>query len=428
MNVKVRPYKRGGWEVDIALEFPNGEKWRERLKSPVRSPAASLRWGKERAVYVLTHWKEVAQPQNIETEITDPQIARPLIVRRPIVKPQITAPQAKPISRVPTLAEFQERFLRDYALANRQKPSTIDSKKSMLKNHLVPLFGKMRLDEIRTADVQRLKSKLAHRKVKTVNHALNLLSVILRVALKWEVIDRMPCQIELLKGPPPEMHFYDFEEHHRLVQAASELDPRIHLLVLLGCDAGLRCGEILALEWGDIDFRRNLITVSRSEWRGQVTVPKGGRSRRVPMTRQLAEALQGLRHLRSARVFWREDGHAKVARPLLCKWLARAQHRAGLKDNGGLHIMRHTFCSHLAMQGVPVNAIKELAGHQDLMTTMRYMHLSPSAKEAAVLALEDREAALARQRQAESAAAKKRVTQEPITQPIGCAKMEAERS
>ena len=112
----------------------------------------------------------------------------------------------------------------------------------------------------------------------------------------------MPCHGELLKGPPPKRGFYNFEEHKRLVEAAAELDQRIHLLVLLGCDAGLRCGEIVALQWDDIDFRRNVITVSRSEWRGVITVPKGARSRRVPMTALLAQTLQKLRRLRGARV------------------------------------------------------------------------------------------------------------------------------
>ena len=207
----------------------------------------------------------------------------------------------------------------------------------------------------------------------------------------------MPCEIELLKSTSPEMEFYDFDQHKKLVDAAIELDERIHLLVLLGCDAGLRCGEIVALEWSDIDFKRNVITISRSEWRGKVTVPKGGRSRRVPMTKALAQELQKLRHLRGPRVFWREDGHEKLARPLLRKWLSRAQRKAGLRDNGGLHIMRHTFCSHLAMLGKPVNAIKELAGHRDVKTTMRYMHLSPAEKETAVKALDGREAMLSKE-------------------------------
>ena len=56
------------------------------------------------------------------------------------------------------------------------------------------------------------------------------------------------------------------------------------------------------------------------------------------------------------------------------------------------HILRHTFCSHLAMRGAPAMAIKELAGHADLSTTQRYMHLSPAEKDKAILLLDDRPA------------------------------------
>ena len=52
--------------------------------------------------------------------------------------------------------------------------------------------------------------------------------------------------------------------------------------------------------------------------------------------------------------------------------------------------MRHTFCSHLAMRGAPARAIQELAGHQDLGTTQRYMHLSPAAIEGAIRLLDQR--------------------------------------
>ena len=54
----------------------------------------------------------------------------------------------------------------------------------------------------------------------------------------------------------------------------------------------------------------------------------------------------------------------------------------------GVHILRHTFCSHLAMRGAPARAIQELAGHQDLGTTQRYMHLSPAALDAAIRLLD----------------------------------------
>jgi site-specific recombinase XerD len=60
----------------------------------------------------------------------------------------------------------------------------------------------------------------------------------------------------------------------------------------------------------------------------------------------------------------------------------RVARRAEVKP--GVHILRHTFCSHLAMKGAPGRAIQELAGHQDLTTTQRYMHLTPAALEAAI--------------------------------------------
>src|SRR5687768_15351595 len=68
-------------------------------------------------------------------------------------------------------------------------------------------------------------------------------------------------------------------------------------------------------------------------------------------------------------------------------WVRRAARRAKLSDEG-VHVLRHTFCSHLAMRGAPARAIQELAGHQDLTTTQRYMHLSPAAIEGAIRLLD----------------------------------------
>jgi integrase len=63
-------------------------------------------------------------------------------------------------------------------------------------------------------------------------------------------------------------------------------------------------------------------------------------------------------------------------------------HYCGANVKAGVHILRHTFCSHLAMRGAPARAIQELAGHQDLDTTQRYMHLSPAALDAAIRLLD----------------------------------------
>ena len=67
---------------------------------------------------------------------------------------------------------------------------------------------------------------------------------------------------------------------------------------LLGGEAGLRCGEMMALEWTDVNFTKQQLCIQRSDWHGHVTAPKGGRLRNVPMTTRLASALRERRHLR----------------------------------------------------------------------------------------------------------------------------------
>ena len=76
---------------------------------------------------------------------------------------------------------------------------------------------------------------------------------------------------------------------------------------MLGGEAGWRCGEMIALEWGDVDLAKRQLCVRRSDWNGQVGTPKGGRQRYVPLTRRLTAALAEYRHLRSKRVFCEDD-------------------------------------------------------------------------------------------------------------------------
>jgi site-specific recombinase XerD len=81
-----------------------------------------------------------------------------------------------------------------------------------------------------------------------------------------------------------------------------------------------------------------------------------------------------------------DDTGKSLTRKMIQVMMRRAARRANVKP--GVHILRHTFCSHLAMRGAPARAIQELAGHQDLGTTQRYMHLSPAALDAAIRLLE----------------------------------------
>jgi len=147
----------------------------------------------------------------------------------------------------------------------------------------------------------------------------------------------------------------------------------------------MRLGEMTALEWGDVDLHKRQLCVQHSDWKGQVTTTKGGRSRHVPMTERLAVALKSHRHLRGKRVLVQSSGEPLTMK-IVQDRIARAARSAGVRP--GVHILRHTFCSHLAMRGAPARAIQELAGHKDLKTTQRYMHISPAAVDDAIRLLD----------------------------------------
>ncbi len=128
------------------------------------------------------------------------------------------------------------------------------------------------------------------------------------------------------------------------------------------------------------------LDVRQSDWNGQVGTPKSGRLRYVPLTRRLTAALVEHRHLRSKRVLCQADG-SPFTRQIVQNRMILAARRANVKK--GVHILRHTFCSHLSMRGAPAKAIQELAGHADLTMTQRYMHLSPAALDAAIRLLDE---------------------------------------
>jgi integrase len=364
MTIKVREWTKGkhvGFEVDIRFTYPDGAPFRRRIKAPVESKSAAKRWGEAK-----------------EREL--------LIGPSPVFLKQ----QEEKRKEVPTLEAFGQRFIDNYAKANRHKASGVASKESILRVHLVPALGSRKLDAIDDESVQHLKAVLAPKSRKTLNNVLSVLNKALKVAVKWKVIAAMPCTIELVKVSNLVPRFYEFAEYGRLVDAADKIDARTLVLVLLGGNAGLRRGELIGLRWCDVDLRRRLITVQQAVWKGIVDVPKSGRGRVIPLTDALAKALSAFRHLRGERVFY-DDAGQPVTEKILRGWLAAAQRRAGLaQPTGALHILRHTFCSHLAMHGAAPKAIQELAGHQDLATTLRYMHLSPSARESAIALLNRR--------------------------------------
>jgi integrase len=284
----------------------------------------------------------------------------------------------------PTLAAFVPRWMDDYAHANQNKPSTLDAKERINRLHLVPVLGKLPLNRIGKLEIQRVKKHLQEAAPKTVACVLSQLATMLRTAEEWEVIVKAP-KIELPRIPDPGVSFYDFEEMEQLLRGAERAGPMVRAAILLGGDAGLRRGEILALQQSDVGG--GAVNVRRSEWEGIVGTPKGGKARTVPLTARLQQAIREVKHLRGKRLLWQANGKP-VGVETLKSWMQTACRRAGLPESRNLHRLRHTFCSHLAMRGAPAKVIQELAGHADLKTTMKYMHLARGSREAAISLLE----------------------------------------
>src|SRR6266852_3731638 len=338
MSVRQRKWKRGeAWDVDIQFRHADGRVERIRKASPVNTRRGAEQYERDvrQALLAGTYGKEVRE--------------------------------------VPTLGRFAERFL-TYSETNN-KPSAVFAKRGLLKNHLIPSFGKLRLNEIGPAEVEKYKEhKLrATYSPKSVNNQLTALRKLLNLAVEYRALQHAP-KIKQLKVQEQTFQYLAFEEVDRFL-AAAPTDWRPLLIVAL--NTGLRIGELLALKWEDCDLRAGKLVVRRSLWNGMEGSPKGGRTREIPLNDLALGALN--RHLRGPYVFCKEDGsrysHSEVKHivPRVCA-------RAGLPKRLTMHGLRHSFASHLVMRGATLKAVQELLGHATIDMTLRYAHLSGSCR------------------------------------------------
>lgn len=282
-----------------------------------------------------------------------------------------------------TFGDYWPRYLK-VAKSNRQTASTLDGLESIWRNHLVNLAPRT-MESFAKDDEDAIKARLFDRKPKTVNNVLAVVSGMFTTAVERGDLPRAPVKIDFLPVTQPPIQFFDFEQYAELVDAAHRVGPEVEVFVLLGGDAGLRTGELIALEWPDIHLAQGYLTVRRADWRGEIGPPKGKKIRDIPLTIQLRDALEALPKHRG-RVLRRPDGEP-VSEMTLRTWMRWAMAEAGFPvkpRSGAKHILRHTFCSHLAMRGASAISIQELAGHVDLRTTQRYMHLAASEKRRAI--------------------------------------------
>ena len=290
-----------------------------------------------------------------------------------------------------TFAMVAEEYL-DYLAHDRQrKPSTLRDARSVLRNHLLPTFGTHAVEDITVDDVERwarelkASSRLANAtktKVIVIFHG-----VMERARRSYRLPHNPVAGIEKPRSATrTTIDVFSPEEVHALVRAAEcEVDAALFLTAAF---TGLRQGELVALRWRDVEFAGAYIRVTSSYTQGQLTTPKSGKVRSVPMAPEVAQVLARLSQSRQHvgeddLVFERVPGSYLDASALLRRYKA-ALERAGLRPLR-FHDLRHTFGTRVIVKA-DIRRVQEWMGHADVQTTMRYLHYAPRHDDAKVVA------------------------------------------
>ena len=155
------------------------------------------------------------------------------------------------------------------------------------------------------------------------------------------------------------------EEVARLLEAARPGRDRVMLQTAYAC--GLRLGELLHLQVGDIDSPRMLVHVRQG---------KGAKDRLVPLSVQLLQELRTYWHCyRPQRWLFPNAQHEPLCPGTIQRWLKRMVRQARLTKPATMHTLRHSFATHLLEAGVDVLTVQKILGHSSLQTTTRYLHL-----------------------------------------------------
>ena len=281
-----------------------------------------------------------------------------------------------------TFEKFAWKWVEVY-VRNNNKFTEVSNKQYALRADLIPYFGKIILGEIGNLHIEEYKTlKLnAGLAPRTVNNHLSILSCCLNIAVEWNVLVKVP-KIKKLKVAPPK---YDFLTETESRQLLNHSTGTLREMVLVAVKTGVRIGELIALEWSDVNFQEKLLTVRQSIVRGHLGSTKSNKVREIPLTDEVCNLLS-VRACESGFIF--ADNKNRPLKPIYCsRSLHKVCKNAGLRKIGW-HCLRHTFASHLAINNVPMKAIQELLGHANIVTTMRYSHVSHATLRNAVKTLE----------------------------------------
>ena len=277
-------------------------------------------------------------------------------------------------AEAPRFNEFVETVYRPWAKANKRSYGTAEA------IHLTPLiefFGKYRLDEINPFLIekykQRRKESVTKRKTtraaSSVNRELEVLSHALSMAVDNDKIPSNPCRkVRKLRQDGGRERYLTEDEEARLMVALEDSPAHLKRFVVLALETGLRKGELLGLNYWQVDFLQNEIRMVQSKTDKPKTIPLSSKARAV-----LQEIFQDKEKSQNAFTF---DGMRFFNVADVKKSFASACKRAGIEDFR-IHDLRHTAATRWRQAGADEFTVMRLLGHTRLDTSAIYAHSTP---------------------------------------------------
>ncbi|WP_298812418.1 site-specific integrase [uncultured Sphingomonas sp.] len=291
-------------------------------------------------------------------------------VRSRVVVGKNPAEERKVERTVPTLTQLSERYL-EHA---RSYKRSADIDERYLRLHLLPKFGKRRINQLEQAEiVEWLGAKVREGYAQaTVNRWQVILSHMMRMAKVWGVAGSEVNPLEGVKQRDPNNkveRFLTAEETRRLRKAVEDspnpmLAPIVALLLMTGC----RKRELLDAKWEELQLDRGM-------WR--IPTSKTGKPRHVPLIDDAVAVLRALPRVEGCPYVVPNPKTGQPFHSIYNSWNS-ARIAAGLPDVR-IHDLRHSMASHAASSGQSLYVIGQILGHAQPKTTMRYAHLTNEA-------------------------------------------------
>jgi integrase len=302
------------------------------------------------------------------TGTTDKRLADAILAK---VKVQIAEGQFFEVreEQERTFREMMDRYVKERSVGKSPKSAVRD--RGAL-NHLLPVFGEMVLADVTPKRLAGYKTqrRLEQAAPATINKELQLVRHGFNLAMReWEWCQENPMHRVSMEPVCNEVdRWLTPKEEDRLMGASS---PWLREIIVFALNTGMRQGEILNLQWQDVDFTRSTLVVMKS---------KNGTRRTIPLNAKVYELLaskQGASGASEGRVFTTPLGNPLKVR-FLVREFCEARDRAGIPDFR-FHDLRHTFATRLVQRGIDLYKVQRLLGHKTNHMTQRYAHHSPES-------------------------------------------------